>query len=114
MDSMSDSISDAKNDAPESDGKLKRKHYKREIARRHVEFVKLEQWVVHKGLNAARLSAALGLPGPMAYAIIGGLVVATLLTLLFLPALSVAWFRIKELRKEPEPRLGAGVPAAAK
>ena len=46
--------------------------------------------------------------GPMAYAIIGGLFVATLLTLLFLPALSVAWFRIKEPRKEPEPHLGAG------
>jgi len=52
--------------------------------------------------------------GPMAYAIIGGLFVATLLTLLFLPALYVAWFRVKEPRKEPEPRLGAGVPAAAK
>ncbi|HMD17341.1 MAG TPA: efflux RND transporter permease subunit [Terriglobales bacterium] len=52
--------------------------------------------------------------GPMAYAIIGGLFVATLLTLLFLPALYVAWFRIKEPRKEPKPRLGAGVPAAAK
>ncbi|MHA7062173.1 efflux RND transporter permease subunit [Azospirillum argentinense] len=34
--------------------------------------------------------------GPMAYAIIGGLIVATLLTLLFLPALYVAWFRIRE------------------
>ena len=34
--------------------------------------------------------------GPMAYAIIRGLFVATLLTLLFLPALYVAWFRIKE------------------
>ena len=45
--------------------------------------------------------------GPMAYAIIGGLFVATLLTLLFLPALYVAWFRIKEPRKEPQPRLGA-------
>ena len=38
--------------------------------------------------------------GPMAYAIIGGLIVATLLTLLFLPALYVAWFRIKEPAKE--------------
>jgi multidrug efflux pump subunit AcrB len=38
--------------------------------------------------------------GPMAYAIIGGLFVATLLTLLFLPALYVAWFRIKEPVKE--------------
>ena len=51
--------------------------------------------------------------GPIAYAIIGRFV-ATLLTLLFLPALYVAWFRIKEPRKEPEPRLGAGVPTAAK
>ncbi|MBS1164598.1 MAG: family transporter [Proteobacteria bacterium] len=32
--------------------------------------------------------------GPMAFAIIGGLTVATVLTLLFLPALYVAWFRI--------------------
>jgi multidrug efflux pump subunit AcrB len=34
--------------------------------------------------------------GPMAYAIIGGLAVATVLTLIFLPALYVTWFRIKE------------------
>jgi multidrug efflux pump subunit AcrB len=33
--------------------------------------------------------------GPMAYAVMGGLVVATLLTLVFLPALYVAWYRIK-------------------
>ena len=33
--------------------------------------------------------------GPMAYAIMGGLAVATVLTLVFLPALYVAWFRIK-------------------
>jgi len=32
--------------------------------------------------------------GPMAYAIVGGLAGATLLTMLFLPALYVAWFRI--------------------
>ncbi|MBV8165377.1 MAG: efflux RND transporter permease subunit, partial [Alphaproteobacteria bacterium] len=32
--------------------------------------------------------------GPMAYAIMGGLAVATLLTLVFLPALYVLWFRI--------------------
>jgi multidrug efflux pump subunit AcrB len=38
--------------------------------------------------------------GPMAYAIVGGLAGATLLTMLFLPALYVAWFRI------PEPRPG--------
>jgi multidrug efflux pump subunit AcrB len=34
--------------------------------------------------------------GPMAYAIMGGLLVATVLTLLFLPALYIAWFRIRE------------------
>ncbi|MDX7949584.1 efflux RND transporter permease subunit [Lichenihabitans sp. Uapishka_5] len=33
--------------------------------------------------------------GPMAYAMIGGIVAATFLTLFFLPALYVAWFRIK-------------------
>ncbi|MEO5565191.1 MAG: efflux RND transporter permease subunit [Luteimonas sp.] len=33
--------------------------------------------------------------GPMAVAIMGGLTVATVLTLLFLPALYAAWFRIK-------------------
>ncbi|MGY3390659.1 multidrug efflux pump subunit AcrB [Bradyrhizobium sp. USDA 3311] len=32
--------------------------------------------------------------GPMAYAMMGGIIVGTLLTLLFLPALYVAWFRI--------------------
>jgi len=34
--------------------------------------------------------------GPMAYSIMGGLAVATMLTLVFLPALYVAWFGIKE------------------
>jgi multidrug efflux pump subunit AcrB len=34
--------------------------------------------------------------GPMAYAMMGGIIVGTLLTLLFLPALYVAWFRIAE------------------
>ena len=34
--------------------------------------------------------------GPMAYAMMGGIIVGTLLTLLFLPALYVAWFRIKK------------------
>ena len=33
--------------------------------------------------------------GPMAYAVMGGLMVATVLTLVFLPTLYVAWFRIK-------------------
>ena len=48
--------------------------------------------------------------GPMAYAIIGGLFVATLLTLLFLPALYVAWFRVKEPLKARE----ASVPEHAR
>jgi len=34
--------------------------------------------------------------GPMAVAIMGGLIVATVLTLLFLPALYAAWFRVHE------------------
>ena len=34
--------------------------------------------------------------GPMAIAVMGGLLVATVLTLIFLPALYVAWFRINE------------------
>ncbi|HQX08352.1 MAG TPA: efflux RND transporter permease subunit, partial [Zoogloea sp.] len=33
--------------------------------------------------------------GPMAVAIMGGLIVATLLTLLFVPALYAAWYRVK-------------------
>jgi multidrug efflux pump len=33
--------------------------------------------------------------GPMAIAMMGGIIVGTLLTLLFLPALYVAWFRVK-------------------
>jgi multidrug efflux pump subunit AcrB len=40
--------------------------------------------------------------GPMAYAIMGGLAVATLLTLVFLPALYVTWFRIE--RPQPGSR----------
>jgi multidrug efflux pump len=34
--------------------------------------------------------------GPMAVAIMGGLIIATALTLLFLPALYAAWFRVKK------------------
>jgi multidrug efflux pump len=39
--------------------------------------------------------------GPMAFAIMGGLLVATILTLVFLPTLYVAWFRGKEQSKDP-------------
>ena len=38
--------------------------------------------------------------GPMAFAIMGGLLVATVLTLIFLPALYVACFRVKEPRTD--------------
>jgi multidrug efflux pump subunit AcrB len=40
--------------------------------------------------------------GPMAYAMIGGIIVATLLTLLFLPALYVAWYKIHEPKKDAQ------------
>ena len=50
--------------------------------------------------------------GPMAYAIMGGLLVATVLTLLFVPALYAAWFRVRradaDLRGAAAPRTGAG------
>jgi multidrug efflux pump subunit AcrB len=36
---------------------------------------------------------------PMAYVIMGGLLVATVLTLIFLPAFYAIWFRIKEPRE---------------
>ena len=39
--------------------------------------------------------------GPMAFAIMGGLLVATLLTLVFLPALYVTWFRGRENAPAP-------------
>ncbi|AOY90499.1 multidrug transporter AcrB [Cupriavidus sp. USMAA2-4] len=38
--------------------------------------------------------------GPMAVAIMGGLIVATVLTLLFLPALYAAWFRVRRPEDE--------------
>jgi multidrug efflux pump len=40
--------------------------------------------------------------GPMAVAIMGGLLMGTLLTLVFLPALYVVWFRIKEPHSKAE------------
>ena len=50
--------------------------------------------------------------GPMAYAVMGGLVVATLLTLVFLPALYVAWFQIKPIPAQHRAIL-VGIPALA-
>jgi len=49
--------------------------------------------------------------GPMAFAIMGGLLVATVLTLIFLPALYVAFFRIRETHAPAEPTITAA-PAA--
>ena len=63
-------------------------------------------------LTAAAASLALipicreGFWAPMAFAMMGGIIVGTLLTLLFLPALYVAWFRVKppiEAIVEPAP-----------
>jgi polyphosphate kinase 2 len=42
---------DAKNNEAKAHDKLKRKDYERELARLHVEFVKVQQWVVHQGLK---------------------------------------------------------------
>jgi polyphosphate kinase 2 (PPK2 family) len=42
-------MSSNKLEGSDSNGKLKRKEYERELARLHVEFVKLQRWVVHKG-----------------------------------------------------------------
>ena len=42
-------MSERKDNAPATGGKLKRKEYERELARLHVELVKLQQWVVHAG-----------------------------------------------------------------
>jgi multidrug efflux pump len=44
--------------------------------------------------------------GPMAVAIMGGLIVATALTLLFLPALYAAWFRVGASEARPAPVSG--------
>jgi multidrug efflux pump len=46
--------------------------------------------------------------GPMAVAIMGGLFVATALTLLFLPALYAAWFRIKRPAVQATAEIGNG------
>ncbi len=48
--------------------------------------------------------------GPMAVAIMGGLTVATVLTLFFLPALYAAWFRVKAPERRAQ---GSGVPQGA-
>jgi multidrug efflux pump subunit AcrB len=44
--------------------------------------------------------------GPMAFAIMGGLLVATILTLVFLPTLYVTWFEFSESRSSKGPTKG--------
>ncbi|WP_027577959.1 efflux RND transporter permease subunit [Bradyrhizobium sp. Ai1a-2] len=48
--------------------------------------------------------------GPMAFAIMGGLLVATILTLIFLPTLYVAWFRGVEKSADQQRPAGTGTP----
>src|SRR5947199_9834144 len=48
-------MSDEKKNELAANGKLKRNEYERELARLHVEFVKLQLWVVHKGLKVCIL-----------------------------------------------------------
>jgi multidrug efflux pump len=50
--------------------------------------------------------------GPMAYAIMGGLAVATLLTLIALPSLYITWFRIRQNEHQTSP-IGVSTPAPA-
>ena len=50
--------------------------------------------------------------GPMAVAIMGGLLVATALTLLFLPALYAAWFRVRVPARAPAKRPAPAAEAA--
>ncbi|TPI31062.1 efflux RND transporter permease subunit [Mesorhizobium sp. B3-2-1] len=47
--------------------------------------------------------ARLGLIGVVAYAMMGGIIAGTAITLLFLPALYVTWFRIKEPKDQETP-----------
>jgi polyphosphate kinase 2 (PPK2 family) len=44
-------MSEHENGDAEAAAKLKRKRYEQELARLHIEFVKLQQWVVSKGLK---------------------------------------------------------------
>jgi multidrug efflux pump len=48
--------------------------------------------------------------GPMAVAIMGGLIVATVLTLLALPAMYAAWFRVTRPKEEENSRLHSQLP----
>jgi polyphosphate kinase len=48
-------MSHEKNHDLETGKKLKRREYEHQLAQLHVEFVKLQQWVVHKGLKVCIL-----------------------------------------------------------
>jgi len=51
--------------------------------------------------------------GPMAYAIMGGLAVATLLTLISLPSLYITWFKIRQDGERTTPTNASAPPLAA-
>ena len=51
--------------------------------------------------------------GPMAIAIMGGLTVATVLTIFFVPALYAAWFRVGRASAPNPPSSAAGARPAA-
>ena len=44
-------MSDHENEGRDGEGKLKRKEYERQLARLHIELVKLQRWVVQKSLK---------------------------------------------------------------
>ncbi len=88
-----------------------------EIAAGHTPWVAVREATVRRArpvilTAAAAILAMIPLTesvfwGPMAFAIMGGLLIATLLTLLFVPALYCACFRVREL---PGPAEGARAP----
>ena len=47
--------SKSKNPAPEQTGKMKNKEYEEHLRKLSVELVKLQEWVVHKGLKVCIL-----------------------------------------------------------
>jgi multidrug efflux pump subunit AcrB len=51
--------------------------------------------------------------GPMAIAIMGGLTIATALTIFFVPALYAAWFRVQRASAPHEATPAAATPAVA-
>jgi polyphosphate kinase len=43
-------------------GRLKRKDYEKQLERLHVELVKAQQWIVHKGLKVCAMVPARAVP----------------------------------------------------